>query len=73
MSKHICPICGETEFESEGSFDICEVCGWEDDPVGLLYPDEVGGPNPYSLNEYKEKYLNGWRPDWLSDDEDDAD
>ena len=33
--------------EEEGSFDICKVCGWEDD--GLRdYPDNVNG---MTLNE----------------------
>ncbi len=33
MSKHKCPVCGKYEFEYEGCFDICEVCGWNDDPI----------------------------------------
>ena len=31
--KHNCPVCGKFEFEERGSFDICENCGWEDDPI----------------------------------------
>lgn len=51
MIKHICPVCGEYEFEEEGSFDICDVCGWEDDPLQAKEPDLEGGANEMSLNQ----------------------
>lgn len=38
LGPHKCPICGQYEFPEEGSFDICEVCGWEDD----LYINDEG-------------------------------
>ena len=34
-----------------GSFDICEVCFWEDDPVQLENPDYEGGANKVSLRQ----------------------
>ena len=46
-----CPVCGRTVFEQVGKYEICEVCGWEDDPVQLADPDFAGGANKLSLNE----------------------
>ena len=43
---HKCPVCGEYEFEDEHSYDICPVCGWEDDEYF-----EGGGANDMSLEE----------------------
>ena len=54
MSKHKCPVCGKFEFEYEGSFDICEVCGWHDDPIQGENPDEKACANKMSLNEARE-------------------
>ena len=51
-----CPVCNMYTFE--GSYDICEVCGWENDPVQLRYPDEDGGANTESLNQAIENWKN---------------
>nr|WP_315086140.1 CPCC family cysteine-rich protein [uncultured Lachnoanaerobaculum sp.] len=56
MSKHKCPVCGKFEFEYEGSFDICEICGWHDDPIQGENPDEKACANKMSLNEAREAY-----------------
>jgi len=34
-----------------GTYEICPVCGWEDDPVQFRDPDRAGGANEMSLNE----------------------
>lgn len=62
MSKHKCPVCGKFEFEYEGCFDICEVCGWHDDPIQFENPDEKYCANQISLNEAREVYKKrgGW-------------
>ena len=57
--KHLCPVCGKYEFEEYCSYDICEVCGWEDDAVQEKYPDLKGGANRMSLNEAKIAYASG--------------
>ena len=49
--KHLCPVCGEYYFSEKGSYEICPVCGWEDDPVQENDPDFAGGANKMSLNE----------------------
>ena len=47
-----CPCCGfETFSEPPGSYEICVVCGWEDDHVQLTHPSMGGGANRKSLLE----------------------
>ena len=55
-----CPICGNMAFEEEGDFDICEVCGWENDDTALDYPDESSGPNEkWSVNAARKAWASG--------------
>lgn len=50
-----CPACGFLVFtEPPGSYEICCVCGWEDDPVQLQSPNCPGGANHLSLYEYQQ-------------------
>lgn len=50
MDKLPCPCCGFLTMKDEyGSFDICHVCGWEDDGVQLANPTSEGGANSFSL------------------------
>lgn len=51
-----CPCCGKTLV---GEYDICSVCGWENDPVQLAHPDFAGGANHMSLQEARRAYANG--------------
>ncbi|MBE6136312.1 MAG: hypothetical protein E7181_03500 [Erysipelotrichaceae bacterium] len=48
---HKCPVCGEYVFPNLNSYDICPVCGWEDDEVF-----DGGGANGISLEEAKENF-----------------
>jgi hypothetical protein len=52
-------VCGEYLFPETGSFDICEVCGWEDDAVQEDNPDEEDCANHMSLNQAKAAYARG--------------
>ena len=53
----MCPCCGKHVFsEGPGSFEICPVCGWEDDAVQYRNPDFRGGANRLSLNEAIRNY-----------------
>ncbi|HEX2133867.1 MAG TPA: CPCC family cysteine-rich protein [Actinophytocola sp.] len=49
-SGYPCPCCGHATFsEPPGSYEICDVCFWEDDAVQLRWPDWSGGANGPSL------------------------
>ena len=48
-----CPCCDAKVLSRLGEYEICEVCGWEDDPVQAADPDYAGGANTRSLNEAK--------------------
>lgn len=57
QNRHVCPVCGKTMFPEAWSYDICDICGWEDDTGAEDYPDEdFGGPNYCSLNEYRRQF-----------------
>lgn len=49
-----CPVCGKFTFENADDFEICEVCGWEDDGLQLDDPDLAGGANHFNLNQARE-------------------
>jgi len=52
-----CPCCGYLVFtELPGSFQLCPICGWEDDALQLQYPEEAG-TNPVSLHEAQQNFL----------------
>lgn len=51
-----CPVCGEYEFAMDDDYDVCEVCGWENDGLQMDEPDYRGGANPESLNERKAEW-----------------
>ena len=55
--KFMCPVCEERTFRyTVGSFDICSNCGWQDDLLQYELPDEEGGANKLSLNQFRAKY-----------------
>ena len=58
FSPHKCPVCGKFEFPTHGSFDICDVCGWEDDFSQEQDP-EFGGANWEGLKGYRALYKAG--------------
>ena len=55
---HMCPVCGKFEFPTHGSYDICEVCGWEDD-AAQEEDSEIGGANWEGLKGYRALYKAG--------------
>lgn len=57
--KYTCPVCGFLVFnQPPGSFEICPICGWEDDNIQLRFPDLGGGANKASLVEAQQNYKN---------------
>lgn len=53
FNKELCPCCNLPTLSELGSFEICSVCGWEDDGQNDTNSKKVlGGPNKdYSLDE----------------------
>ena len=50
-----CAVCGAPV----DPYDICEVCGWQDDDVQSRELDYPGGPNRMTLREAIEAYKAG--------------
>ena len=74
-ARATCPCCGYPTINGRGAFEICSLCGWEDDGQddpertvsGAPPPEAVaGGPNlDYSLREAREnfaQYVTMYRP-----------
>lgn len=57
--RHKCPVCGNYEFPEFNSYDVCEVCGWEDDSIQEENPDEECCANQMSLNQARRAYSKG--------------
>lgn len=49
----LCPCCGKHSFNEAGTYEICPVCGWEDDPKQRRDEALAGGANELSLREAK--------------------
>ena len=49
--KYTCPCCGYKTLDEEppGTYDICAICFWEDEPIQFEDPDYEGGANRPSL------------------------
>ena len=56
--NYACPCCGYLTFDEEppGTFEICPVCGWEDDEVQFRDPTYAGGANGVSLEEARKSF-----------------
>jgi len=53
-----CPACGFLQFSGPpGTYEICQMCGWEDDHVQLANPRMRGGANSESLAEAQQAAL----------------
>lgn len=51
-----CPCCGQTNV---GDYEICTVCGWQNDPVQARHPATARGANQMTLNEAKAAFSAG--------------
>ena len=57
--KYTCPCCGYKTLDEDppGTYDICEICFWEDDNIQFEDPDYEGGANIPSLRQAQKNYL----------------
>ncbi|GEC31845.1 CPCC family cysteine-rich protein [Sinorhizobium fredii] len=51
-----CPCCDSYSLTEAGEWEICNVCGWEDDPAQEAVSDLAGGANKVSLLLARENY-----------------
>jgi Cysteine-rich CPCC len=56
-----CPCCLRKTITELGGYEICEICGWEDDPTQSGDPEYKGGANLLSLNQAKAEWLKSSR------------
>ena len=63
LVKHTCPCCGykTLEKEAKGTYEICDLCDWEDDLVQNQDPDYEGGANSICLREAQHEFLKGFK------------
>ncbi|MCQ2396865.1 MAG: hypothetical protein MJ106_04115 [Lentisphaeria bacterium] len=47
--KAKCPCCGIRVLDTKGKYEICPVCGWEDDPIQAKDHAFAGGANSIAL------------------------
>lgn len=58
--RNACPCCGYLTLTGRrGSYEICLVCRWEDDPAaGWDGPDALSGPNHVSLRQAQRNFAD---------------
>ncbi len=58
VSPRPCPCCGYLTLSdySNGSYEICSVCNWEDDEIQHRDPRFAGGANVESLEQARERF-----------------
>jgi hypothetical protein len=58
--KYACPCCRNLTLAEPppGTFQICPVCYWEDDPVQFADPAYAGGANKLSLLAARKNYVD---------------
>jgi hypothetical protein len=52
-----CPCCNSRVFTMRGGYEICNVCGWEDDPAQSADPALQGGANELSLEMARKVWI----------------
>ncbi|MDD1369364.1 CPCC family cysteine-rich protein [Bacillus sp. MHSD17] len=57
--KYTCLCCGYRTIEEKppGTYEICNICYWEDDEVQFNNPDFEGGANEVSLRQAQKNFI----------------
>ena len=64
-----CPVCGYIVFDGPpGTYEMCGVCGWEDDSVQVRHPRMRGGANGGSIFDYQKDHSDWVTPDQFQRD-----
>jgi hypothetical protein len=56
LKKFTCPCCGYKTIDSDGNYDICAICFWEDDPFQKMNVYDLGA-NKVPLVEAQKNYI----------------
>ena len=58
VTPRACPCCGYLTLSdwNSGSWEICEICNWEDDAVQFRDPAYEGGANKESLTQARHRF-----------------
>lgn len=56
-TKYTCPCCGYRTLDEKSSWEICHICGWEDDPLQSENIDISGGANIPSLRQAQKNFI----------------
>jgi hypothetical protein len=57
QANKVCACCGFPTLPTGSIFEICPLCGWQDDGVQNDDPNYWGGANELSLNDYRNQWL----------------
>lgn len=49
--EHLCPVCRKSVFAVRSAYDVCDICGWEDDSLQDDDHTYCGGANYPSVNQ----------------------
>ena len=57
--NYTCPCCGYKTLDEDppGTYDICDICFWEDDGVQYRNPYYEGGANKVSLKQAQQNFI----------------
>ena len=47
------------DIDAEGLYEICLVCGWEDDGYPRKFPDDIGANGKLTLNQARKLWAEG--------------
>jgi hypothetical protein len=56
MALEQCPCCDFFTLDARGEYEICVICGWEDDGSDLDRPDTESSPNRMTLREARHTF-----------------